>query len=324
MVFVLKLWSHYLYGVHCEIFTDHRNLQYFFSQRDLNLRQQRWLELLKDYDVTILYHLGKANVVADALSRKTPSMGSLAALSIEERPLARDVQMLDNSLVRLKILDESDGMIAFIEARSCLVEQIRGHQFDDEKLCLIRYKVLRGDAKEVVLDSDGVLRIGGKICVPKTGELIRLILEEAHFADDDEMDTPKTNEEELGTRDVAVYDEYEELEGVMVQIATEASLQDTSMIGKRARQGHYEAKRSVKAEKVEGKQSCMPTLRQYQLGEQRSSWRHAEGIGDADPARQKLQKLLVESHAKKARRGALLASPIRPANPTYFAELTLY
>ena len=180
MVFVLKLWRHYLYGVHCEILTDHRSLRYIFSHRDLNLRQRRWLELLKDYDVTILYHPGKANVVDDALSRKTPSMGSLAALSIMERPLARDVQILANSLVRLQISEESDGMIAFIEARSSLVEQIRAHQFDDEKLCLIRDKVLRGEAKEAVLDSDGVLRIGGRICVPRTGDLIRLILEEAH------------------------------------------------------------------------------------------------------------------------------------------------
>ena len=61
--------------------------------------------------------------MADALSRKTPSMGSLAALSIEERPLARDMQILANSLVRLQISEESDGMIAFIEARSSLVEQ---------------------------------------------------------------------------------------------------------------------------------------------------------------------------------------------------------
>ena len=91
MVFVLKLWRHYLYGVHCEIFTDHQSLQYIFSQRDLNLRQRRWLELLKDYDVTILYHPGKANVVADALSRKAHRMGSLASLSVEEIPLYRDI-----------------------------------------------------------------------------------------------------------------------------------------------------------------------------------------------------------------------------------------
>ena len=82
VVVVVKLWRHYLYGVHCEIFIDHRSLQYIFSQRDLNLRQRRWLELLKDYDVTILYHPGKGNVVADALSRMTPSMWSFTALSM--------------------------------------------------------------------------------------------------------------------------------------------------------------------------------------------------------------------------------------------------
>ena len=80
VVFALKIWRHYLYGVHCEVFTDHRTLQYIFNQRDLNLRQRRWLELLKDYDMTILYHPDKANVVADALSRKAVSMGSLAML----------------------------------------------------------------------------------------------------------------------------------------------------------------------------------------------------------------------------------------------------
>ncbi|MCF8701934.1 hypothetical protein L3054_11165, partial [Corynebacterium sp. MC-10] len=88
VIFVLKLWRHYLYGVHCEVFTDHRSLQYIFSQKDLNLRQRRWMELLKDYDLTILYHPGKANVMADALSRKTFSIRSLATIQVEERPLA--------------------------------------------------------------------------------------------------------------------------------------------------------------------------------------------------------------------------------------------
>ncbi|KAF3665242.1 ATP-dependent (S)-NAD(P)H-hydrate dehydratase [Capsicum annuum] len=68
VVFALKLCRHYLYGVFCEIFLDHRSLQYFFTQRDLNTRQRRWLELLKDYDLIILYRPGKANVVANALS----------------------------------------------------------------------------------------------------------------------------------------------------------------------------------------------------------------------------------------------------------------
>ena len=73
VVFALKQWRHYLYGVKCEVYTDHRSLQYVFTQKDLNLRQRRWMELLKDYDITILYHPGKANVVADALSRKVGS-----------------------------------------------------------------------------------------------------------------------------------------------------------------------------------------------------------------------------------------------------------
>ncbi|XP_015078468.1 uncharacterized protein LOC107022344 [Solanum pennellii] len=76
---------------HCEIFMDYKSLQYIFIQRDLNLRQRKWIELLKNYDITILYHLGKANVVADALSRKTSSTGSLAVISVEDRPLARYV-----------------------------------------------------------------------------------------------------------------------------------------------------------------------------------------------------------------------------------------
>ncbi|WMV33096.1 hypothetical protein MTR67_026481 [Solanum verrucosum] len=64
VVFALKIWRHYLYCVKCEVFTDHRSLQHVFTQNDLNLRKRRWMELLKDYDVTIQYHPGKANVVA--------------------------------------------------------------------------------------------------------------------------------------------------------------------------------------------------------------------------------------------------------------------
>ncbi|KAL4032385.1 hypothetical protein IC575_005457 [Cucumis melo] len=70
VVFALKIWRHYLYGEKIQIFTDHKSLKYFFTQNELNMRQRRWLELVKDYDCEILYHPGKANVVADALSRK--------------------------------------------------------------------------------------------------------------------------------------------------------------------------------------------------------------------------------------------------------------
>ncbi|GKB07687.1 putative reverse transcriptase domain-containing protein [Tanacetum coccineum] len=70
VVLALKIWRHYMYGTKCIVFTDHKSLQHILDQKELNMRQRRWLELLADYDCEICYHLGKANVVADALSQK--------------------------------------------------------------------------------------------------------------------------------------------------------------------------------------------------------------------------------------------------------------
>ena len=137
------------------------------------------MELLKDYDITILYHPGKANVVADALSRKAWSMGSLAHLPVSRRPLAREVQTLANDLMRLEV-NEKEGFLACGEARSSFLDKIKGKQFTDEKLIRIRDKVLRGEAKEAKIDEEGVLRIKGRICVPHVDDLIPTILIEAH------------------------------------------------------------------------------------------------------------------------------------------------
>ena len=71
VIHALKLWRHHLMGTHCNIYTDHKSLKYIFTQANLNMRQRRWLELIKDYDLEVHYHPGKANVVADALSRKS-------------------------------------------------------------------------------------------------------------------------------------------------------------------------------------------------------------------------------------------------------------
>jgi hypothetical protein len=71
VVHALKTWKHYLYGQKCEIYTDHKSLKYIFTQSEVNMRQRRWLELFKDYELEIHYHPGKANVVTDALSRKS-------------------------------------------------------------------------------------------------------------------------------------------------------------------------------------------------------------------------------------------------------------
>jgi hypothetical protein len=70
VVHVLKIWKHYLMGNRCNIFIDHKSLKYIFTQSDLNMRQRRWLELIKEYDLEVHYHPGKVNVVTDALSRK--------------------------------------------------------------------------------------------------------------------------------------------------------------------------------------------------------------------------------------------------------------
>ena len=75
MIFALNIWRHYLHGVHVDIFSNHKSLQYVFNQKELNLWQRRWLDLLKDYDTSLHYHPGKANIVDDALSRL--SVGSL-------------------------------------------------------------------------------------------------------------------------------------------------------------------------------------------------------------------------------------------------------
>ncbi|GJR71397.1 putative reverse transcriptase domain-containing protein [Tanacetum coccineum] len=70
VVFALKIWRHYLYRTKCTVFISHKSLQHILDQKELNMRQRRWLELLSDYDYEIRYHSGKANVVVDALSRK--------------------------------------------------------------------------------------------------------------------------------------------------------------------------------------------------------------------------------------------------------------
>ena len=92
VVFSLKIWRHYRYGVPCQIFTDQKSLQYIFTQKELNLRQHRWLELIKDYDCTIEYHPGQANVMDDALSRKPE--GSYAYLQTVYLPLLIELRSL--------------------------------------------------------------------------------------------------------------------------------------------------------------------------------------------------------------------------------------
>jgi hypothetical protein len=93
VIFALKIWRHHLYGAQFELFSDHKSLKYLFDQRDLNMRQRRWMEYLKDFDFNLKYHPGKANVVADALSRKALAQAEVMVHVCEMYEKVRDLNL---------------------------------------------------------------------------------------------------------------------------------------------------------------------------------------------------------------------------------------
>ena len=117
IVFALKIWRHYLYREKCFIYSDHKNLKYLPSPRELNLRQRRLMELIKDYDYVIDYHPGKANVMADAMSRKS-------------------IQILRALNAHLSLLDDGT-IIAELIAKPDLLNQVLEAQKSDEKISAI-------------------------------------------------------------------------------------------------------------------------------------------------------------------------------------------
>ncbi|GJR96476.1 putative nucleotidyltransferase, ribonuclease H [Tanacetum coccineum] len=170
VVFALKIWRHYLYGESCDIFTDHKSLKYIFTQRELNMRQRRWLELLKDYDTNIQYHPGKANVVADALSRKS---GMIAGIKVEEE-IIRDLERLDIELC----VRGQNGFWASLRVEPNLISQIKAAQKDDGEIWAIIQNLDK--QTEFHVDSDGILWQGTKLCVPEDPALREVLMTEAH------------------------------------------------------------------------------------------------------------------------------------------------
>jgi hypothetical protein len=164
VVHALKMWRHYLMGTHCNTFTDHKSLKYIFNQADLNMRQRRWLELIKDYDLEVHYHPGKANVVADALSRKSQcNCVMMSKMKIEVIP---------------------SGALSHISVEPTLQDQIIMAQLSDKGVQIIKenlhqktekYKCFRQDGK-------GILWFESRLVVPKNKDLKKKILDEAHLS----------------------------------------------------------------------------------------------------------------------------------------------
>ncbi|XP_070046619.1 uncharacterized protein [Nicotiana tomentosiformis] len=135
VIHALKMWRHYLYGVHIDVYMDHKSHQYIVKQKELNLRQRRWLELRKDYDVDILYHPRKANVVADALNCR--SMGNMSYLQPEKGGIAHDIHQLAS--LRVRLLDSGDTGIAIQDtATFSLVTEVKECQYEDPVLAIYR------------------------------------------------------------------------------------------------------------------------------------------------------------------------------------------
>ncbi|GJX85572.1 putative reverse transcriptase domain-containing protein, partial [Tanacetum coccineum] len=148
VVFALKMWRHYLYGTKCVVFTDHKSLQHILDQKELNMRQRRWLELLSDYDCEIRYHPGKANVVADALSRK------------EGKPL------------RVRALVMTIGLNLPKQILSAQSKARKEENFINEDL--------HGMINKLEPRADGTLCLNNQSWIPCFGDLRALIMHESH------------------------------------------------------------------------------------------------------------------------------------------------
>ena len=117
VVFALKIWRHYLYDKEFEVYSDHKSLKYIFTQRDLNMRQRRRMEFLDDYDFTLHYHPSKANMVADALSRK--SRGALASIA------AREWRMLETvGKFGLQYSEQTQGTLGSLVATPSMLSRV--------------------------------------------------------------------------------------------------------------------------------------------------------------------------------------------------------
>jgi hypothetical protein len=167
VVMALRTWCHYLLGSTVHIYTDHKSLKYIFIQPDLNMRQRRWLELIKDYELEVHYLPGKANVVADELSRKAHCNYSPAVRLTGEESSTR--VLFDLSLFNITLTPILRG-------------EIIGAQKIDESMGHIKRRMQEGDPRVTCFheDAEGTLWFKERLVVPKREALKKKILDEAH------------------------------------------------------------------------------------------------------------------------------------------------
>jgi hypothetical protein len=171
VVHALKTWRHYLYRQKCDVYTDHKSLKYIFTQLEVNMRQQRWLELIKDYELEIHYHLGKANMVADVLSRK--SQVNMMVAHPMPYELAKEFDRLS-----VGFLNTMRGVT--VELEPTLEREIKEAQKNDEKINEIQQLILEGRGKDFRKDAEGVVWFKDRLCFPNVQSIRELILKEAH------------------------------------------------------------------------------------------------------------------------------------------------
>jgi hypothetical protein len=171
VVHALKIWRHYLMGMRCELYMDHKSSKCIFTQSNLNLRQRRLLEHIKDYDLGINYHPGMANVVVDVLSLRS----HVSQLVVDNMPfeLCKEFDKLN-----LRIVANTEAME--MEVGSNLLQEIRKGQVDDEKIQEIKRNIKEEKSPDLSEDEEGVLWYKGRIYVPNDKELKDKILREKH------------------------------------------------------------------------------------------------------------------------------------------------
>ncbi|WVZ52480.1 LOW QUALITY PROTEIN: hypothetical protein U9M48_003534 [Paspalum notatum var. saurae] len=171
VVHALKKWRHYLLGNTCHIYTDHKSLKYIFTQPEINMRQRRWLELMKDYDLDIHYHPGKSNVVADALSRKAHCN------FIEARPIVR---MLCCEIGEIEMPTMQHAKLFTIIIEPTIKDEIIEARKKDRSMAHIQDGINGKKKACFKLDEEGVLWFKNRLVVPKDTELRKKLLDEAH------------------------------------------------------------------------------------------------------------------------------------------------